>query len=343
MCHASLDLSLRDGGQAVKRLAIFGAALMLFAEAPAAVATFQGRNGRIAFRRYLNQAQTRGAIFTIRRDGTGLRQVTHPRRGFVTDEPDSSPNGRWILYQREKKGEFPTRLFKIRPNGSDRTYLSSDCGRRCGDSYASWFPGGKRIAFQRESCFDANNLVAVYAMRANGTKARRVTQKSATCANPHRYEDSSPNVAPSGKRLAFARIDNQRDRKQAIFTIRLDGTGLKRLTPWRIDADQPDWSPNGRWIAFRTQQQSDTKGNIALVHPDGTGLHRITHGHGKYKWLSCTFSPNGKKIVAGRVPGSGKAGNADVYVMNIDGTGRRNLTSSGPWESAPDWGPRRKG
>lgn len=119
MCHASLDLSLRDGGQAAKRLAIFGAALMLFAEAPAAVATFQGRNGRIAFRRYLNQAQTRGAIFTIRRDGTGLRQVTHPRRAFVTDEPDSSPNGRWILYQREKKGEFPTRLFKIRPNGSD--------------------------------------------------------------------------------------------------------------------------------------------------------------------------------------------------------------------------------
>jgi Tol biopolymer transport system component len=147
-------------------------------------------------------------------------------------------------------------------------------------------------------------------------------------------------VAPSGKRLAFARSDNKRDFKQAIFTIRLDGTGLNRLMPSRIDADQPDWSPNGRWIAFRTQQQSDTKGNIALVHPDGTGFHRITHGHGKFKWLSCSFSPNGQKIVAGRVPGSGKTANADVYVMRIDGSDRRNLTQSGPWESAPDWGPR---
>jgi Tol biopolymer transport system component len=322
-------------------MAVFGAALMLFTGVQPALATFEGRNGRIAFRRYLNERQTRGALFTIRRDGAGLQQITHPRRGIVTDEPDWSPNGRWIVYQVEKKSGF-SRLFKIRANGSNRTYLSTGCGRICGDGYASWFPGGKRLALQRGSCGTRNTLFAIYVMRANGTKARRVTHKGATCDTRHRYEDSAPGVAPSGKRLAFERVDHKRG-KHAVFTVRLDGTGRRRVTPWRIDASQPDWSPNGRWIAFRTQEQSETRGNIALVHPNGKGLHRITNSRGEHKWLSCSFAPNGKKIQAGRFPGRGKAGNADIYVMNLDGSGRRNVTKSSRWESASDWGPRRRG
>ena len=328
----------------MRRLAVLCAAAVVFlAGALPAQATFKGRNGRIAFRRYLNDAQTRGAIFTITRHGAAVRQVTHPLRGVVTDEPDWSPNGRWIVYQKENSNG--SRLFKIHPNGSDRTFLSSGCPDldtigRCGDGYASWLPGGRRLALQRESCgTGSTNLIAIYVMRADGTHARRVTQKNATCATSHRYSDGAPGVAPSGKRLAFERFDNSRG-KQAVFRVRLDGTGLRRLTPWRIDASQPDWSPNGRWIAFRTQEQSETRGNIALVRPNGSGLHRITHSGGKRKWLSCSFSPNGRKIQAGRVPGSGDAGNADVYVMTLDGSGRRNLTESGRWESASDWGPR---
>ena len=51
-------------------------------------------------------------------------------------------------------------------------------------------------------------------------------------------------------------------------------------------------------------------------------------------------SPNGKKIVAAW-PGGGLPGNADLYVMNLDGSHLRNITNSPPtWESSPDWGPR---
>jgi TolB protein len=316
-------------------------AMLLVAMSPVAHATVHGKNGRIAFRRYLNKAQTRAAIFTIRPSGTRLRQITHPGRRVLTTEPDWSPNGRWIVYHRERRGR--TRLFKIRRNGSGRKYLSGTCNGRClGDAFPAWAPHGNRIALQRELCSaGANNLIAIYVIRADGTAARRVTHRNATCATRHPLEDHAPQWAPNGKRLAFERL-NHRRKKQAIFTVRLDGSGLRRLTPWRIDASQPDWSPNGRWIAFRSQEQSDTRGNILLVHPDGTKLHRITHGGGKHKWLSCSFSPNGRRIQAGRVPGLGKAGNADLYVMRLDGSGWRNVTHSNAWESASDWGPRRK-
>ena len=327
----------------MRRLALTGTVVMLvLAMSPLASATVHGRNGRVALRQYLNSAQTHGAIFTIKPGGTGLRQVTHPARGVITTEPDWSPSGRWIVYHREKQGREP-RIFKIRPNGSRRINLSrTSCTKGClGEAFPSWSPHGKRIAVQRDSCgAGPNNLLTVYVMRADGTHVRRVTQTGATCASSHRFESHAPQWAPSGNRLAFERFDHKRE-KQAVFTVRLDGTGVRRLTPWQMDASQPDWSPNGRWIVFRTQEQSETRGNIALVHPNGTGRHLITHGGNTHKWLSCSFSPSGNRITAARVPGFGAAGNADVYTMNVDGSDRKNVTHSNAWESAPDWGSRR--
>ncbi|MDP9299389.1 MAG: hypothetical protein M3P43_00590, partial [Actinomycetota bacterium] len=60
--------------------AVMLTAVALLGVSPAG-ATAPGTNGRIAFRVYFNNAHTRGAIFTIRADGTGLIQVTH--RGKV--------------------------------------------------------------------------------------------------------------------------------------------------------------------------------------------------------------------------------------------------------------------
>jgi Tol biopolymer transport system component len=151
-------------------------------------------------------------------------------------------------------------------------------------------------------------------------------------------------VGPDAKRLAFDRHDQKVDH-HAIFTVRRDGTGLRRITPWRLDASQPDYAPNGRWILFRSNQPSDTKGNEWLVHPDGAGLHPVTHDPaGTAKWLQARFSPNGRRITAARVPVvNGEQQNADVYVMHLDGSGLQNVTNSpNTWESAPDWGPMRR-
>ena len=49
------------------------------------------------FRRWLNNSHTRGEIFTIKSDGSGLFQVTQTP-GAASTEPDPSPDGRWIDY-----------------------------------------------------------------------------------------------------------------------------------------------------------------------------------------------------------------------------------------------------
>jgi hypothetical protein len=53
-------------------------AALLLAQSPAH-ATTHGRNGRIVFRRYLNDAHTRGALFTINPDHTGWHCCVQPR------------------------------------------------------------------------------------------------------------------------------------------------------------------------------------------------------------------------------------------------------------------------
>jgi Tol biopolymer transport system component len=306
-------------------------------------ATFAGTNGRLAFRQYRNDAHTHGAIFSINPDGTGLTRVTHPRKGVLHDQPDWSPNGGWIAFDRV--GEVCTsslcprdRLFKVRPNGTHLTMIDTGLGCRpayCpGDYDPAWSPSGKRIAFFRDT--GGGVTVGLFVMHANGTHVRQVTEK----LTPTKYEDKGPQWSPNGTRLVFQRYDKARG-LFAVFTVRLDGTHARRLTPWRLGAgDHPDWSPDGRWILFLSHYEDGKPSNVCVVRPSGKGLHCLTHATSTTHFTSSSFSPDGTMIATARVPGVGAAGNADVFVMNTDGTSLIDVTNTARWDSLTDWGSR---
>jgi len=306
-----------------------------------AQATFEGTNGRIAFRQYFNDAHTYGAIFTIDPDGTGLRQITHPRKGVLHDKPDWSPNGRWIAFQRVgnvcTSSECPRdRLFKVRADGSNVTLIERGLGCRpsyCpGDYEPAWSPSGKWIAFSRDTGGGA--IVGLFMMRTNGTHTRQVTEK----IEPTKYEDSAPQWSPDGTRLVFQRF-NKVTGLFAVFTVRIDGTHDRRLTPWNLGAGgNPDWSPDGRWILFQSHFEDGEPRDVCVVHPNGTALHCLTHATDTTSFLRAGFSPDGTMITTAMVPGVGAAGNADVFVMDADGTDLRDVTNTVRWDSTSDWG-----
>jgi TolB protein len=318
--------------------------------APAATAAISAAShgtasiGKIVFRRWLNDSHTRGEIFTIKSDGSGLFQVTHTP-GEASTEPDPSPDGHWIDYMVIRNGDLSTgRLFKVRPNGSDRTSLSNSCTGACvGDGFPDWSHTGL-IAFQRNLSANPAKPVgfsAIFVMTPDGTGVRQLTLRSENPASgTNRFYDESPGWSPSGQQLAFDRGRNS-DNLHAIFTVQSNGAGLRRITPWKLDASQPQYSPNGQWIAFRSCEGCDTSGNIWLVHPDGSGLHALTHTPaGTGKWASCAFSPNGRWVVsaAGQVVG-GQLQNADVFIIPATGGAPTDVTNDpAHWDSAPDWG-----
>ena len=97
--------------------------------------------------------------------------------------------------------------------------------------------------------------------------------------------------SPDGMRFAFGKgVGPKVDGwcQGAIFTINVDGTDLRRLTPSKVHAMDPSWSPDGSTIAFsRSTPRSarDGKGDVTRipldldiysVRPDGSGLTALT-------------------------------------------------------------------
>ena len=118
------------------------------AATPVAGATPPGRNGAIAFKRFLDDAHSSSALFTIRPDGTGERQVTRPVDGVLDDQPDWSPNGALIVFTRA--GD-PFTVWTVRPDGTRLARLTPPCvGASCEDATGGSFaPNGRRVVFTR--------------------------------------------------------------------------------------------------------------------------------------------------------------------------------------------------
>lgn len=289
-------------------------------------ATAPGENGRIAFRRYFNDEQSLSAIFTIQPDGTGLVQLTHRGKRLLDTEPDWSPDGRWIVFMRVKVGVYG-RIYKMRSDGTHVTRLDPSCANdNCEELSPAWSPDGERIAFLRVDYDQGTESLSI--MRADGTHVREMTDRWGVGS-----------WSPDGEHMAVGR---DTDKGTAVFTIALDGTHARRVTPWKLEAAVYDWSPDGRWILLLSHGDKDRQRNVYLVHPNGNGLHRVTNTftHGESQWGGLTFSPDGTLIAASHSPGVGGV-NPDVWVMNLDGSGLRDVTNSAIWDSAPDWGSRR--
>jgi Tol biopolymer transport system component len=303
-------------------------------------------NGRIAFRRFLSADKATGDIFTINPDGTGLQQVTTSPADVVSSEPAWSPDGQWIVYMVAPFGDLEreSRLFRIRPDGTNATHLGGTCTGHClSDGFPAYDPSGQHIAFQRHlgPQVGENKLTAIFVMDADGTNARQVTQPGASSEDSNQFGDFAPTFAPSGSRIAFQRLDTTSSHL-AIFTVAMDGTDELQMTPWDLDASQPDYSPDGEWILFRSNEPSNTEGNVWLVRPDGTDAHAVTDSvAGEAKWLSGSVSPDGLYITNAKAPIlDGQQQDADVYIMRLDGSDLLDVTDDPTfWDSAPEWGP----
>jgi Tol biopolymer transport system component len=310
-------------------------------------ATAPGKNGAIAFRRYFDRNQSHGAIFVINPDGTGLRQVTQTPNQVVDDQPDWSSDGAALVFasNRDKVGRSKkfiySAIFTVAADGSGLTRLSQECpspapeGKGCPYDYLPSFAAdGGQVVFGR-----APGLVMTMGKDGQNTHA---VVKATSDGLRTGYTVTDAQLSPDGKRLLFVR-DNRGALKpkegKAVYVASKQGKGARRVTPWNLGGgDNPDWSPDGKWILFRSNEELAAQVQIYLVHPDGSGLKQLTHFKKGTIVTSSSFSPDGKWIVYGA---SGVAGQADLYVVRSDGTGVRALTHTKLWESAPDWGPSR--
>lgn len=297
--------------------------------ASARVTQASAKNGRIAFRRYFDGAHTWGAIFTINPDGTGERQVTHPPKGSADWPPRWSPNASLIVFTRCPKGGRCV-IYTVRPDGLQLTLLSQPCKSsvKCeDDSGASFLPDGRHVVFSRFTGNGKGSSIVVTSLRRWNPQV--------VVAGTQRFAYTDPEFSPDGSHVAFVRGSG--DKSGGVCVATSHGGNIHQISPTKLDAtDGEGWSPNGKWIIFRSHVDDGGASQIYHVHPNGSGLKQLTHFKKGAIVTSSQFSPDGKWIVFGT---NGVGGNtADVFVMHADGTGMRHVTRTKQWESAPAWG-----
>src|SRR5512133_3725087 len=142
--------------------------------------------------------------------------------------------------------------------------------------------------------------------------------------------DSSP-------RIAFV---SNRDGPDAIYTMRADGSDVRRLTTDTASSTEPSWSPDHRRLAFVSTRDVDPE--IYVMDADGGTQTRLTTSPGVDR--SPAWSPDGQRIAfisdrdgAPACSHSGCIRLAHLYMMSADGSNVVQLGSSTDIDRDPAW------
>jgi dipeptidyl aminopeptidase/acylaminoacyl peptidase len=294
-------------------------------------------DGLIAFRRYLDLDLTKSAIFTMYPNGTHIRQITHPPKGFSDGSPTWSPDGKRVAFHRQAIDESTSRIMVLNlQTGDERQVVGGLEG-----SDPAFSPDGHSLAFRSPAG------ISIVGLDGSGSDHVTYVEKRGALE----FEDSGPAFSPGGTMLVFERTRLEDD-NTAVFVQSFDSSGTaspedpRQITPWKMGCgDGPEFSPNGDWVLFGCEPEGDPD-NLYWVHPNGTGLEQLTHTDADKHYVGSSFSPEFKNgwgdIVAARYPAYGDAGNSDVLLMHVDigvvPSVTANLTKSETLDDAPSWG-----
>ena len=200
---------------------------------------------------------------------------TDPRRIFVGDgpalSPKWSPDGEWIVVG---VGSFlgarssrPARVMVLRADGSDARVVTSGPGNA---GFPSFSGDGTEVVYRYWSdTADGLRIVNL----ADGAVRTLTTGY-----------DNFPHWSPHNDRIVFSRLA---DGNFDIYSIRPDGSGLKRLTTAPGNDAHPSWSPDGTQIVFSSSRlgwrdeapmvdQPQAYGELFIMDADGSNQRTLT-------------------------------------------------------------------
>jgi TolB protein len=236
---------------------------------------------------------------------TNVRRLTN---GGENAEAYFSRDGQWLTFQSTRDGRTCDQQYVMRTDGSELQRISNGAGKTtCG----YFFDGDRTLFF----------------------------------ASTHAHGDMCPPRPDASQGYVWG-LD-----KFDIYTVNRDGGDLRRLTNYNVYTAEGTLSPDGQTIVFTSLKDGDLE--IYTMNVDGSNVRRLTsmpgYDGGPF------FSPDGKQIVYRAYHPTDSAelrtyrellgremvrpNRMEVWVMNADGSGQRQVTRLGGANFAPFFTP----
>ncbi|GAC1617903.1 MAG: Tol-Pal system beta propeller repeat protein TolB [Candidatus Acidiferrum sp.] len=184
----------------------------------------------------------------------------------------------------------------------------------------AWSPDGSQLIFS--SSMQGNP--ELYVTDSNGGRPKRLTFGERTSS-------TSPAWNPkTGQSVALV---SDRSGVPQLYLMNADGTNIAKLElqdkGYVID---PAWAPNGQLLAFSWRRPSGNY-DLYIMEAATRQIIELTRDAGRNERPS--WAPDGRHIVFE----STRGGTRQIWTMLADGTGARQLTTTGHNES-PNWSTR---
>ena len=259
--------------------------------------------------------------------GEKKRLVYQPSPLDADLSPTFSPDGRYLAFARHL-GSHTSDIYVLQlpPQG-----LIAGEARRLTNSNSMnrspvWTGDGQNILFVGDHARQGYQIWSVPAFqRANAVSLNEIGQGISSIA-----------LNPQRNRLVYGKHMEDTN----IWRIGLDSASPPGGQRWaasqppliastRLDLN-PQYSPDGKYIAFQSDRSGDCE--IWIAKSDGSALRQMTRLHAEISGFP-RWSPDGKFIVFH----SRITGYANLYVLNVETGDYRKLTTGATNDAAPSW------
>ncbi len=253
-------------------------------------------------------------IWVVSADGGPSTKLTNGEKG--ESAPQWSPDGSRIAFLADRdKGN---QVWIIPVDGGEAEKLTSE--ENNAQSFR-WSPDGKQIAFvtrdvpkdkaerekKKKDKFDTIvvdtdfSYSHLWTINVETKEKKRLTEGN--------FSASNPQWSPNGASIAFVMsrsgvqestfTDISEDRNTDIYIVAASGGSPRQITTNPAADTNPQWSPDGKWIAYtsNTDQRSwAAKTDVMLIPPEGGAPRNLTKDFFESAGFGLAWSPDGNTL-----------------------------------------------
>lgn len=228
-------------------------------------------------------------------------------------------------------------VYTINPDGSDERQLTSFGPDNSVFNSAEWSSDGRQLVFPAGPV-TVSGPGQIWVMNADGSNQHILFSDPAGL-------DLNTIFSPDGNYIVFTRCQGGGFPPCAIYRIRSDGSELTALTNFDPNPDVvdafPNYSPDGRQIAFTSLTRGGILEAIYVMDSDGSDIRRLTPP--AIGASSANWSPDGESIMFDT--NDGFCGgcffpNSEIWSIGADGRNLKRLTGDPNFiDVSPSWAP----